>query len=470
MNNRLIFITVIFVSTLWSQVTPVDPPEGTHLSARMPYRVDLSTSPQVIPNIDVTEGEPTRAGNWIVWQVPIEITAIATVSLTIIASGLPNGSKFYLRYPVPDQYVGPFYWNAVENHLEKIIGHIRSLKFFMELDIPAERHIDVQVTIRSIQSLVEESGTAVEFPVTKGMYHNTRERIPPVILVTGFWPPTNEMIRHFSPNPELNPGGWQGEDWEGRGYNVAGYFPQFVNPECSDCGQGYGDLEVDYQDTSEDFWPIAENQEPMAVITFSRGSSDHSWEVEYNYYNRTNWIGDYSTPVMPTPNPPDQGEIAYFHRYSNLPMENIVAGVAGLNIGLNPFIDWSGDPGHFISEFMGYHGVWYRDLNEYGDTPCIAAGHVHVGGVVSTQTARLAAEETIRQVMDYLDMFAYTPGDINQDDVINIQDLVVAVNVILGITELTQAQFYAADMNEDSIVNIQDIIILLNFIIYGPTD
>ena len=95
---------------------------------------------------------------------------------------------------------------------------------------------------------------------------------------------------------------------------------------------------------------------------------------------------------------------------------------------------------------------------------------MHVGGVVSTQTARLAAEETIRQVMDYLDMFAYTPGDINQDDVINIQDLVVAVNVILGITELTQAQFYAADMNEDSIVNIQDIIILLNFIIYGPTD
>ena len=34
-------------------------------------------------------------------------------------------------------------------------------------------------------------------------------------MVTGYWPPTNEMVRHFSQNINLNPDGWQGENWEG---------------------------------------------------------------------------------------------------------------------------------------------------------------------------------------------------------------------------------------------------------------
>ena len=40
----------------------------------------------------------------------------------------------------------------------------------------------------------------------------------PVILVTGFWPPTNEMIRHFSQKETLNPNGWEGENWELESY------------------------------------------------------------------------------------------------------------------------------------------------------------------------------------------------------------------------------------------------------------
>src|SRR6188474_964335 len=37
----------------------------------------------------------------------------------------------------------------------------------------------------------------------------------PAILLTGYWPPTNEMIRHFSTDPVQNPGGWMGSNWEG---------------------------------------------------------------------------------------------------------------------------------------------------------------------------------------------------------------------------------------------------------------
>ena len=73
--------------------------------------------------------------------------------------------------------------------------------------------------------------------------NQSRER--PKIMLTGYWPPTNEMVRHFSQDSELNPEGWQGENWEGLGYDVVSFFPQFEPADCNDCGQGYGDLEVD---------------------------------------------------------------------------------------------------------------------------------------------------------------------------------------------------------------------------------
>src|SRR5262245_15339390 len=62
------------------------------------------------------------------------------------------------------------------------------------------------------------------------------------ILLTGYWPPSNEMVRPFSNNPVLNPGGWIGGNWEQRGYNIYSYFPTFANPTCTSCGQGMGDF------------------------------------------------------------------------------------------------------------------------------------------------------------------------------------------------------------------------------------
>ena len=309
-----------------------------------------------------------------------------------------------------------------------------------------------------------------EFPISGisnniNFFKKNKNRENPIILVTGFWPPTNEMIRHFSQNAQLNAEGWAGDNWEGRGYDIVSYFPEFSDPDCSSCGQGYGDFEVDYQDTSEDFWPIVNSLQPTAIITFSRGYMDQSWELENNYYNRTNWYNDYSTPFQPTPNPPDEDEDSFFLRNSNLPMNNIVDAVNQSNLGLNSYIDLNGDPGHFVSEFMGYHGVWYRDVNQFGDYNCISAGHVHVGGYIETEIAKEATEITIRTLIDYLDQFSYTSGDVNSDEIIDILDLVMIINNILGSIEFSNIQALSADLNEDGIINIQDIIILINIIL-----
>ena len=56
-------------------------------------------------------------------------------------------------------------------------------------------------------------------------------------------------------------------------------------------------------------------------------------------------------------------------------------------------------------------------------------------------------------------------GDINQDGVINVVDIISAVNYVLGQTEFTSEEFCIADFNMDNIVNIIDVVSLVNVIL-----
>ena len=58
-----------------------------------------------------------------------------------------------------------------------------------------------------------------------------------------------------------------------------------------------------------------------------------------------------------------------------------------------------------------------------------------------------------------------TLGDVNQDSSINILDIVLVVNFILGQQDPDNTQFFASDLNSDNIINIQDIILLVNIIL-----
>ena len=226
----------------------------------------------------------------------------------------------------------------------------------------------------------------------------------PVILLTGYWPPTNEMIRHFASDPALNTN-WLGSDWEGRGYDIHAYFPEFAQPNCSFCGKGNGWLEVDYQDTVADWATITNLHRPVAIITFSRGFNNTSWEVEMNQINRLNWIPDYQAPTLPTPSPPDSSIATNTVRPSVHPVQAIVDRVGASVPGVNPAICFTGNGGGFLSEFIAYLGVWYQDDHNDPADPdwCVAGGHVHVGGQIPWATARLAADETLRTVIDHVD-------------------------------------------------------------------
>jgi hypothetical protein len=233
------------------------------------------------------------------------------------------------------------------------------------------------------------------------------------ILITGYWPPTNEMVRRFSTSPTQNPGGWIGGNWEGRGYNIYSFFPEFpggvdANPK------GNGDLEVDYQDTSADWWRITDMIHPLAIVTFSRGNSGSNWEIEYRTKNRATWVNDYVAPLQPTPAPPDSSVPAETIRFNTLPMTQIRDAVNSADLNITSFIDTSSSElaGGFLSEFIGYHGMWYQSLHSSPSDPyqTFMAGHIHVGINTALPAAQAATDITLREVIAQLNTMVPDPS------------------------------------------------------------
>ena len=56
-------------------------------------------------------------------------------------------------------------------------------------------------------------------------------------------------------------------------------------------------------------------------------------------------------------------------------------------------------------------------------------------------------------------------GDVSEDGIVNVIDIVNLVNYILGSNELSDSQLCAADLNGDSIINVIDIVNLVNTIL-----
>jgi hypothetical protein len=235
------------------------------------------------------------------------------------------------------------------------------------------------------------------------------------IMITGYWPPTNEMIRPFSTNPVKNPGGWIGGNWEDRGYNIHSFFPEFPGISQPPYGPGQGEFMVDYQNASNDFWATVAVLRPIAIITFSRGDNAASWELEGRARKLplNQWTPDYIAPTQPTPDLPIASEPDFNIRYSSLPMGQIRDAVNSAALGVNSFIDMSNlFGGTFVSEFTSYHSCWYQNLNAqaFSENWCIAGGHIHVGGGVGVNAGKLATEITLRTLIDYVNTIVPAPG------------------------------------------------------------
>ena len=130
-------------------------------------------------------------------------------------------------------------------------------------------------------------------------------------------------------------------------------------------------------------------------------------------------------------------------------MDSIVAAIQNANLGLYPYIDYTTGAGNFLSEFLGYHGVWQKAVMDSANLPLYTAGHIHVGGLIDRETAHEAVKVTLREVIRYVDYHQALPGDINQDDVISILDMIMVISHILNYNMLTESKLEIADINLD---------------------
>ena len=84
--------------------------------------------------------------------------------------------------------------------------------------------------------------------------------------------------------------------------------------------------------------------------------------------------------------------------------------------------------------------------------------------IISTQSINIAPHQ-----LSYFDLYPYNNqllyGDINQDSVIDILDVVLEVNIIMGIYNPSVEELNLADLNFDDVINVQDIILMINIIL-----
>lgn len=220
------------------------------------------------------------------------------------------------------------------------------------------------------------------------------------VLLTGYWPPTNKIMRELSPKAGEQ---WQGKNWRGLGYDVYAYFPE--NTEGTG-GIGEGDFRVDFAAVYNDFMRITQELKPVAIL--SLGLGDGPWELERVYHPVfAQW---FATGKIPS----QVGEkIRYsipaslsqrITRRSTLPLEKIKQAVAALGEnGLTPWIDETDGAGTYVCAFTGYLESWYQSQHSDPSDPAHtkAAGFIHVKG--SEAQAKASMEASLEALIRSLD-------------------------------------------------------------------
>ena len=59
-------------------------------------------------------------------------------------------------------------------------------------------------------------------------------------------------------------------------------------------------------------------------------------------------------------------------------------------------------------------------------------------------------------------------GDLNNDDIINVLDIVNLINYILGVSSLSECQYLVSDINGDDNLDVLDVVLIVNGIFGGP--
>jgi len=113
----------------------------------------------------------------------------------------------------------------------------------------------------------------------------------------------------------------------------------------------------------------------------------------------------------------------------------------------------------------------FVDINNYNLTltegsPCIDSGTNSLTiGNDSLIDMDLSEYSGIMPDMGYFEHYEVLYGDVNQNLIIDIVDLILMINIILGQNASNTYSFEAADINQDSVIDIIDVIAVVNIIL-----
>jgi hypothetical protein len=161
----------------------------------------------------------------------------------------------------------------------------------------------------------------------------------------------------------------------------------------------------------------------------------------------------------------DASAPANFLRLTSLPIEEIADAVGKANLGVTPVIDWEGDGGGFVSEFIAYHGTWYKSLHDAPNDParCVAAGHIHVGRNIPWPTAQEAAKVSLRELLEYVNTILGGPGDVDIDGTVDVDDLLAVINAWGSCVDPKACLADISPFPEgDGQVNVDDLLVVIN--------
>ena len=86
-------------------------------------------------------------------------------------------------------------------------------------------------------------------------------------------------------------------------------------------------------------------------------------------------------------------------------------------------------------------------------------------GVIAYANNEIDTEWMLSVIYDLLDTSNNIQGDINQDSLVNVLDIVSLVSFVLASQNPTELEIIYSDINSDSFINVLDVVMLVNIIL-----
>jgi len=155
----------------------------------------------------------------------------------------------------------------------------------------------------------------------------------------------------------------------------------------------------------------------------------------------------------------NQNEVLFFG-ISNTDNQNIISNFVEENSLTYPILFDSGSPG-------GVQGGDTYDLYYMPNdgSPYPRDFIINQDGIIAYANNEIDTEWMLSVIEELLLSDSGIVGDINQDGLVNILDVVNILNYILGLYIPTDNQFNLSDVNQDGILNVLDVVLLVNIIL-----